>query len=309
LEGLQKIGPTLIFDSGNALFAFEGPQEKSAQPRAKFILETMGKLGTKVMAAGTKDINFGATWLKQTAAKTGITILSANLLENGKRAFDGSTVIVVNGVRVGFIGLTQPGELVGLGTPMSALPVVPAVKEELAKLKGKADLIVLLAAVRQADAYQLSGAFKNDVDFIATSSESRGMIPAQKADGAWILNPGAKGQAIAQLAVKLDGKGPYVDLAEVAREKELLTSLEARLAEFEPRLKATKDPQARELMQQTVTDLKTRRAEQKKKVDAGVSPSARTFDYTFVVLNDQIVDDPPLKIEVLKHEPTYAGAH
>ena len=92
LEGLQKAGPTLVFDSGNALFAFEGPQDESTKPRAKFILETMGKLGTKVMAAGAKDLNFGATWLKQTAAKTGVTILSANLLENGNRAFDGSMV-------------------------------------------------------------------------------------------------------------------------------------------------------------------------------------------------------------------------
>ncbi|MBS1153182.1 MAG: 5-nucleotidase, partial [Myxococcaceae bacterium] len=136
-----------------------------------------------------------------------------------------------------------------------------------------------------------------------------GMIPAQRADGAWLLNPGARGQALAQLVVKLDGKGPYVDLAEVAREKELLQSLESRLAEFEPRLKAATDPESKKLMQQTVTDLKGRRAEQKKKVEQGVAKDARTFDYTYVVLNDSVVDDAPLKAEVLKHEPTYAGAH
>ena len=109
--------------------------------------------------------------------------------------------------------------------------------------------------------------------------------------------------------VKLDGKGAFIDLAEIDREKQLLTSLDARLAEFEPRVKATTDPKAKEMMKQTVTELKARRAEQKKKVDVGVAPGARTFDYTFVVLNDQVVDDPPLKTEVLKHEPTYAGAH
>ena len=308
LEGLQKAGPTIVFDSGNALFPFQGPQDEATKPRAKFILETMGKLGTKVMAAGGKDLNFGATWLKETAAKTGVTILSANLTENGKKVFDGSTVIAAGGVRVGFIGLSQPGDTVG-STPMAATEIIPAVKEELAKLKGKTDLVVLLAAVHQADSFQLSAAFKTEVDFIITSSDSRGMLPAQKGDGAWLFNPGARGQAVAQLAVKINGKGAYVDLAEVAREKELLTSLETRLAEFEPRVKATTDPQAKALMVQTVKDLKARRAEQKKKVDAGVSPDARTFNYEYVVLNDKVVDDAPLKVEVLKHEPTYAGSH
>jgi len=269
----------------------------------------MGKLGTRVMAAGGKDLNLGAAWLKKTAAGAGVTVLSANLLEQGKPVFDGSTVIAVNGVRVGFIAVIQPGELVDPRAQLTGTPLLPAVKGELLKLKGKTDLVLLLAAVGQADALQLSGAFKDDVDFIITSSESRGMLPAQRADGAWLLNPGARGQALAQLVVKLDGKGPYVDLAEVAREKELLQSLESRLAEFEPRLKAATDPESKKLMQQTVTDLKGRRAEQKKKVEQGVAKDARTFDYTYVVLNDSVVDDAPLKAEVLKHEPTYAGAH
>jgi 2',3'-cyclic-nucleotide 2'-phosphodiesterase (5'-nucleotidase family) len=280
----------------------------TTQARARFILETMGQLGTKVMAAGAKDLNFGGAWLKQAAAKTGITILSANFLENGKKVFDGSTVITVGNVRVGFIGVIQPGELNGMAE-LTGSPVSVAVKEELAKLKGKTDLVVLLAAVKQADSLQLSGEFKSGVDFIVTSSDSRGMLPAQRADGTWILNPGAKGQAIASLAVKLDGKGAFVDLSEIAREKELLTSLEARLAEFEPRLKSATDPKSKEMMQQTVTELKARRAEQAKKVAAGVAPDARTFDYTYTVLNDQVVDDAPLKVEVLKHEPTYAGSH
>ncbi len=306
--GLQKAGPTILFDSGNALFAFEGTVDETAKPRATFILETMARLGTKVMAAGARDLNVGAGWLKQTAAKAGVKVLSANLTENGKPVFEGSAVLEAGGVKVGFIGLTAPGEIAG-ATKLSARPVLAAVKEELAKLKGKVDLVVLLAAVRQADAFELSSAFKSDVDFIVTSSEARGMTPAQKADGTWILGGGAKGQAIAQLTLKLDGKGAFVDLAEVAREKELLDGIDARLKEFEPRVAATTDPKAKALMQQTVTELKQRRAEQKKKVAAGVAPGSRTFDYTFVVLNDQVADDPPLKAEVLKHEPTYAGAH
>lgn len=304
----MKAGPTILFDSGNALFPFEGPQDEATKQRARFILETMGKLGTKVMAAGAKDLNFGATWLKATAAKAGVKVLSANLLENGKKVFDGSAVIEAGGVKVGFIGVSAPGGTVGT-TKMEATPIAAAVKEELLKLKGKADLIVLLAPVAQGDAFVLSTEFKKDVDFIAVSSDSRGMMPAQHTDGTWVLNPGARGQAVASLALKADGKGGWIDLAEIEREKELLRALDARLAEFEPRLKAATDPESRKMMQQTVSDLKQRRAEQKKKAEVAVGPDARTFDYTYVILNDQVVDDAALKAEVLKYEPTYAGAH
>ncbi len=304
----MKAGPSLVFDTGNALFPFEGPQDEATKPRAKFILETMGKLGTKVMAAGAKDINFGATWLKATAAGTPVKVLSANLLENGKKVFDGSAIFEAGGVKVGFIGVIAPGETVGT-TKMEATPIVPAVREELAKLKGKVDLIVVLAAVRQAESFKISSELKNDVDFIAVSSDARGNMPAQRTDGAWVLNPGARGQALAQLVVKLGGKGPYVDLGEIEREKEILRALDNQFAQFEPRLKAATDPESKKMMQQTISDLKARRAEQKKKVDVGVAPDARTFDYTYVLLNDQVVDDAPLKKEVLKYEPTYAGAH
>lgn len=303
LEGLQKAGPTLVFDSGNALFEHDGDATEATKARAAFVLETMGKLGTRVMAAGLRDLNFGPQWLKTASAKAGVKVLSANLLEGGKKPFDGSTVLEAGGVKVGFIGLTAPGE------KPSASPILPAVKDELSKLKGKVGLIVLLAAVSQGDAFQLSAAFKNEIDFVVTSSEPRGNVPAQKADGTWILGAGAKGQAIGKLELKLDGKGPFVDLAEVAREKELLEGIEGRLKEFEPRLKATTDPEAKALMQQTVTELKQRQAEQQKKVKAGVGAGSRTLDFRYVVLDGSVVDDAPLKAEVLKYEPTYAGSH
>jgi len=309
IDQLTKAGPTLVFDSGNALFAFEGPQDEGTKPRARFILDAMGKLGTKVMAAGAKDLNFGATWLKEAAASSGVKILSANLTEQGKKPFEGSTVITVGKTRVGFIAVTQVGGFGDAGAQLVATNMLEAVKEELSKLKGKTDLVVLLAAVKQADAFQLSGAFKDQVDFIVTSSDSRGNQPAQKADGAWIVNPGARGQAVAALSVKLDGKGAFVDLAEIDREKELLKSLDSRLAEMDTRMKATKDPKSKEMMKTTVDELKVRRAAQKKKVDVGVAPNARTFDYTFAVLDEKVEDDAPLKAEVLKYEPTYKGAH
>ncbi len=309
IDQLTKAGPTLVFDSGNALFAFEGPQDEGTKPRARFILDAMGKLGTKVMAAGAKDLNFGAAWLKEAAAPSGVKILSANLTDHEKEPFEGSAVVTVGKSRIGFIAVTQPGGLGDPGAKLVATDMIAAVKEELPKLKGKTDLVILLAAVKQADAFALSGAFKNDVDFIVTSSDSRGNQPAQKADGAWVVNPGARGQVVAVLSLKLDGKGAFVDLAEVDREKELLKSLDSRLAEMEPRMKAATDPKSKEMMKTTVDELKVRRAAQKKKADAGVAANARTFDYTFAVLDEKVDDDAPLKAEVLKYEPTYKGAH
>ena len=301
-------GPVLVFDAGNALFAVEGKADEALKPRAQFILETMARLGTKVMAAGAKDLGAGGSWLKQAAAKAGLKVLSANLKENGERLFDGSTVVTADGTRFGFIGLSAPGETEG-STPMVAEPLIPAVKAELAKLKGQADFVILLAAVRQVDAFELAKEFAGQIDFIVKSGEAVGMIPAQNINGTWVVGGGAKGQALAQVALKLNGKGPLIDLSAVAREKELLASLELKIKQFEPRVKAAQDPKSKELMKQTLAELVARRKEQKKKVDPGVSRNARTFDFTYVMLNASVVDEPELKAKVLEYEPTYAGAH
>jgi 2',3'-cyclic-nucleotide 2'-phosphodiesterase (5'-nucleotidase family) len=308
LGQLQAKGPTLTFDSGNALFALEGKADERQVPRAKFILETMGKLGTKVMAAGAKDLDAGATWLKDTAEKAGVKILSANLREDGKPIFDGSTVIAVGATRVGLIGLSAPGETVG-NTVMTAGPIVPAVKEQLLKLKGKTDLIVVLAAVHQPDAFEIAHTFSNEVDFVIPSGDAAGNMPPQRTDGAWVLAAGVRGQALAQLILKLDGKGPFLDLSALAREKELLDALDLKIKDFAPRVKTAKDPESKAMVEKTLAELQSRRAEQKKKVDLGVSPTARTMASSFVVLDASVVDEPSLKAEVLKYEPTYAGAH
>ncbi len=308
LEALQKKGPALVVDSGNALFALEGKTTDELKLRAAFILETMGKLGTKVMAAGLKDVGAGAGWLKQTAAKAGVKVISVNLKENGERVFDGSTVISAAGTRIAFIGVTQPGLLVG-ETPMAGEPIIPAVRDELAKLKGKADLFVLLAAVRQPDAFELAKSFKEEIAFVIRSGDQAGNMPPQRDGGAWVLSAGARGQALATLALKLDGRGDFIDLADVGRQKELLASLDLKLKDFEPRVKAAKDAESKKLMEGTLKELRERRAEQKKKVDPGVAPGARTFEATFVVLDSAVPDEPALKTEVLKYEPTYSGAH
>ena len=98
-------------------------------------------------------------------------------------------------------------------------------------------------------------------------------------------------------------------LSEVAREKELLAGLDLKIKEFEPRVKAATDPESKKLVEATMKELQVRRAEQKKKVDPGVSATARTFDLAYAELNASVTDEPDLKAEVLKYEPTYAGAH
>ena len=90
----------------------------------------------------------------------------------------------------------------------------------------------------------LGGPAADDVTEGGVSSDARGNMPAQRTDGAWVVNPGAKGQAIASLVVKVGGKGPYVDLGEIEREKEVLRALDNQLVQFEPRLKAATDPES-----------------------------------------------------------------
>ena len=58
-----------------------------------------------------------------------------------------------------------------------------------------------------------------------------------------------------------------------------------------------------------VTEMKARRAEQAKLVDAPVAKRARSLQNEWVVLNTGVADDAALKAEVLKVDPAYSGTH
>lgn len=309
LESL-KGEPLLVLDSGNALFRAPGVSDEPMRQRARFILDAMGRLGTKAMAVGVRDLPGGVDFLKETAKAAGVQLLSANLKKDGKPAFDGTATYTVNGVTVGIVGVTAPGALPDL-PGVTADATLPAVKAALKSLK-KRDVTIVLAATSYADALQLAQELKAQVDFVIQSGEFRGSQPPQQIEGgsAYVMASAQKGQALSKVELSLgSAKGGFIDLTTVERDKQQLTFVESQLKTIEDRIKAAKDPAGTKDLKATRDLLSDRRKALKANVDKQVSPTARTMKQTWLLLGSDVKDDEALKAEVLKYEPTYAGAH
>jgi 2',3'-cyclic-nucleotide 2'-phosphodiesterase (5'-nucleotidase family) len=261
----------------------------------------MGELGTVAIAAGARDFNEGAQFLKENAAKANVTVLSANLRRAGKRVFPASITKKIGGARVGLIGVSPPGKM--LQTDLEGLPVQEALAEAH-RLRAKVDVIVVLAAVTYADALQLSKEAGKDVDFILQSNESRGIGPAQNMGDNYVVPTGDRGRQIGRLQLQFAGRGPFVDSEERRRLQQTLENLDRQLTTVKLRQKEDATPATQKALQQTEANFESRRATVQKQLASLASGSQRpTFTLQFETLGADVPDDPRLRELVTRLEP------
>lgn len=309
---LDKLAPAnvLVLDSGNALFANAGVAAEPEKARAAFILGVMEQLGTKAMAVGQRDLSAGLPFLEGLAKSSKVKLLSANLQRGGKRVFDAGVVIDAGGVKVGLVGLTAVGP-VAPDKDVTAGPTLEAARAAL-KALGPRDVTIVLAATSYADGMQLSTELKNEVDFVIQSGEFRGTQPAQRMDesAALLFASAQKGQALARVQLVLGGgKGHFTDLSVADRDQQQVDFLTSQVKTLEERLAAAKDKSATADLQRTLADLKKRQKELVAGIARMAGPTAKTVKLEWVMLGQDVPDDPKIKAEVLKFEPTYSGSH
>ncbi|MBL8957599.1 MAG: 5'-nucleotidase [Myxococcaceae bacterium] len=296
----QVGGKPLVIDAGNALFRATGLDDEDSKKRAKFIFETMAALGTQAMAVGERDLGAGLPFLLELAKGSKVKLLSANLREKGKAPFDASMVVASGKLKVGVIGASPASK---------GIPPLVAVGDEVKKLKGKVDVLIVLAAMPYPDALQLSTELKTQVDFIVQSGDSR-QTPAQLSEGNVVIGAGERGRGVGRLEVtSAGGKGPWVNLDQAKIDQQLLEGLESRIKELKERRKGITDKKALADFDATLKDFDGRRAELAAKANAGSAKGARAFKLQWVALDATVGDDEALKAKVLLFEPTYAAPH
>lgn len=260
----------------------------------------MGELGTVAMAAGARDFNEGAQFLKENAAKAKVTVLSANLRRAGNPVFPASITKRIGDARVGLIGISPPGKM--LQTDLEGLPVREALAEAR-RLRPKVDVIVLLAAVSYADALQLSKEAGKDVDFILQSNESRGAGFAQNMGDNYVVPTGDRGRQIGRLQFQFAGRGPFVDSDERRRLEQTLENLDRQLTTVKLRQEDA-TPATQKALQQTEANFESRRATVQRQLASLAGGSHRhTFTLQFETLGPEVPDDPRLRELVTRLEP------
>jgi 2',3'-cyclic-nucleotide 2'-phosphodiesterase / 3'-nucleotidase len=103
--------PTLLLDAGDAIqggieFVFQHGDSTATDP----MMLAMNALGYDAMTLGNHEFSFGLAALDREVHDAHFPLLCANLVrdDDGIGAFASSTVRVVDGVKIGIVGITTP---------------------------------------------------------------------------------------------------------------------------------------------------------------------------------------------------------
>ncbi|WP_245591704.1 5'-nucleotidase [Cystobacter fuscus] len=278
--------------------------------RAVLLLEQMDALGTAAMAVGARDLTLGAGFLSQTVKGRTLKLLSANLVDaEGKPLFAASTVVTVGGVKFGVVGVSPSGP-VSTAKGVKGLPPAKAALSEARRLreKEKVDVVVVLAALPQAEFQPLSVQVGTQVDFLLQSHEGRAFLP-QRNDFAVILGGGERGRQVARLELSVEGKSPFQDLSSAERAQQGVKLVEENLQQARRSLAASKDETVRASWLETITSLEKRVQELTLEAKLVGKAGERTFRFSYLQLGSDVVDDPELKRRVERIEPPGSASH
>jgi hypothetical protein len=127
-----------------------------------YVLRAFAAMKYDAVNIGGREAQFTAAQLREFKQSSPVPILGANLIDKntGQPIFDGCRIVHRGVFSIGVIGVLDP---VGLtGTPGDGLAVgdmEPAIERCLAELRGKTDLIVLLAFTDEATLSRLAEEF------------------------------------------------------------------------------------------------------------------------------------------------------
>lgn len=116
-------------------------------------VEMMNAAGYNVATLGNHEFDYGYDQLVKNLTSAKYTTVCCNILdEDGNKLFDGSTVITIGDLKVGFIGVNTP-ETQTKANPalikglkwLAGEDMIKAVNDEAAALKDKADVVVVLS--------------------------------------------------------------------------------------------------------------------------------------------------------------------
>ena len=154
VEKLKDEGkPVLVVDSGNLFTDMRaGVDNKRSITRAQLISRTYKHMGVAAINVGAFDLVQGLAFLRNEASR-GVPLISSNLVEPSRKMpiFRPYIVKTVNKTRIAFFGLLSPAVNPAIqkieGEKFLVKDPVETARAVLDKLRGRADVIILLSAL------------------------------------------------------------------------------------------------------------------------------------------------------------------
>jgi hypothetical protein len=148
----------LRVDAGDAI----GGHEDYDLLEYRYVLRAFAAMNYDALNVGGREAQFSAAQLREIKQTSPVPIVSANLLDKTSRRpiFDGYRIVQRGAFRIAILGVLDPHSLdEKTGDGLAVGDMETAIEHSLAELRGKADLIVLLAFTDEATLARLAQQF------------------------------------------------------------------------------------------------------------------------------------------------------
>lgn len=211
----QQPGEFVFIDGGDTIQG-SGP---AAWTEGKVVVEPMNALGLDLAIPGNWAVAYGAAAWKQRMEDLDYPMIAANMTDEvtGELLSPPYLVKEVNGVRIGFIGFTEPAiktrqpPFMSDGLEFQAEEVLQPLIDELRDEK-HVDLVVLVTHIGLPKATALADLLEGEDIILSADTHERTYDPIIRGQ-TWIVEAGAFGSFVGKLDLTLDAEGVIVDRA------------------------------------------------------------------------------------------------
>jgi 5'-nucleotidase / UDP-sugar diphosphatase len=173
------------------------------------IYEISNLLGFDAATLGNHDFDYGWQQVQRFMRAARYPVVACNVVDQDGHLLAAAPYVVlpVNGIRVGIIGAVM-GDLSQYDTPdkfgpWHALPVVPAVRKYADALRGRADLIVVLGHLEDAEEAQILREVP-EVAVVVSGHDHHGLTAPDVFDGRLNVRVNSYGREIGRLDLQVN---------------------------------------------------------------------------------------------------------
>jgi 2',3'-cyclic-nucleotide 2'-phosphodiesterase (5'-nucleotidase family) len=208
-EREQAEGEVIAVDGGDTI---QG-SGAAALTKGEAMVEPLRALGLDLAIPGNWEVAYGPAIMKERMDALSYPVIAENIRDRstGERVFEPTKVFERDGVKVGFIGFTDPDVPVRQPPAYSrglAYDDASSLNERARELRDEqgADVVVLVSHLGLSKAVQLTQSLEG-VDFhLSGDTHERTYEPIQVGD-AWVVEPGAFGSFLGRLRFEVqDGE-------------------------------------------------------------------------------------------------------
>lgn len=215
IRGDQK-KPVLVIDAGAMLFKnpIEVPNQLPAKTvQAQGIIEAIAKMNYDAIGLAPQDFTAGVDLLVNQPAEMQLPWLSLNISDkkNGQPLFAPYVIKSVGDLTVGIIGLTfHSTALANKGAPQDYQPIPweKPLKNTVAELKEKTDLIILLSSLPGINNAQIAKQY-DDIHLIFQSGHSTANKIPMLNNNTLITQVGSRGKHVGRLDIDWQPSGRW----------------------------------------------------------------------------------------------------